>query len=71
MRMENDNILFAPCTERENAFDTCKSHFTRKYFKSLERLHDFPKSPSEIMVKTRTELHYFNPVYRVLTHPLI
>lgn len=61
MKMENDNILFAHYIERENAFKTCKyqSHFTRKYFKSLERLHDFPKSPSEIMVETRTELHYF------------
>lgn len=24
MRMENNNILFAYCTERENAFKTCK-----------------------------------------------
>lgn len=61
MRMENDNILFAHCTETKNAFKTCKyySHFTRKDFKSLERLHDFPKSPSEIIVEARTELHYF------------
>lgn len=61
MRMENDNTLFAHCTERENAFKARKyySHFTRKDFKPLERLHDFPKSPSEIMVETRTELYYF------------
>lgn len=61
MRMVNDNILFAHGKEWEKAFKICKyySHFTSKDFKSLERLHDFPKSHSEIMVEMRTEPHYF------------